>query len=513
MMLWTMSDRAIPRSYRMMEGFGVHTFRLVNARGETILAKFHWKPVLGVHGLVWEEAQMLGGVDPDFHRRDLWDAIDGGAFPQWELGLQLLPDTEDQTFEGIDLLDATKIVPEELAPVRRVGTLTLDRNPTNFFAETEQVAFHAGHVVRGIDVTDDPLLHARLFSYLDTQLIRLGGPNFAQLPINRPAAPVNNHQRDGYGQQAIHEGRAPYSPNSIDAAPPRAAAMDATGASGLLNRDGTGDPGPTGDDERAAGGYVHVPRRVDGPKVRQRAQSFTDHYTQATLFWNSMTPVERDHIVGAFSFELSKVADQAVVARMLGRLAQVDAELTERVAAALGVPAPAGSPAPDVAASPALSMALTAPGPITGRVVGVLAGPGVDVAGLEALEAALAAEGALLHVIAPRAGVVEGAVVADRTVYNAKSVEFDAVIVAGGASAPVLAADPTTGVFLQEAYRHHKTVAAWGEGVDVLATFSVPTDARGVVTSAEGGRDFAVEVAATMGWHRHWDRPAVGPKA
>ncbi len=214
--IWNMSDRGIPRSYRTMEGFGVHTFRLLNAAGETSLVKFHWKPVLGVHSLVWEEAQMLAGLDPDFHRRDLADAIESGAFPQWELGVQVFEDTPEQTFQGIDLLDPTKIVPEEDAPVQPIGLMTLTANPTNYFAETEQVAFHVGNLVPGIDVTDDPLLQARLFSYVDTQLTRLGGPNFHQIPINRPHAPVNDMLRDGFHQDAVHGGVAPYRPNSLD---------------------------------------------------------------------------------------------------------------------------------------------------------------------------------------------------------------------------------------------------------------------------------------------------------
>ncbi len=267
MLMWVMSDRAIPRSYRTMEGFGVHTFRLVNDAGETTLVKFHWKPVAGIHSLVWEESQKLGGIDPDFHRRDLWDAIESGNAPEYDFGVQLFPDNDDQSFEGIDLLDPTKLVPEELAPVRIIGRLTLDRNPTNFFAETEQIAFCTAHVPRGIDFTDDPLLQARNFSYLDTQLTRLGGPNFDQLPINRPRSPVNSNQRDGFGQQAIHEGVAPYFPNSL----------------------GGGCPFHAG-----AAGMVHVPRPVEGTVVRerpqsQRTQSFDDHFTQATMFWNSMT--------------------------------------------------------------------------------------------------------------------------------------------------------------------------------------------------------------------------------
>ena len=242
--MWNMSDRGIPRSFRMMEGFGVHTFRLVNSAGETVLAKFHWKPKLGVHSLVWEEAQMLSGIDPDFHRRDLYDAIEAGAFPEWELAIQVFPDTPEETFAGIDLLDPTKIVPEELAPVQPVGRLTLNRTPTNFFAETEQVAFHVGHLPPGIDVTNDPLLQGRLFSYVDTQLTRLAGPNFPQIPINRPHAPVNDMLRDGFHQQAIHTGVAPYRPNSLDG----------------------GNPFPAGDDDHP---FIDLPVRVaEAPKIR-----------------------------------------------------------------------------------------------------------------------------------------------------------------------------------------------------------------------------------------------------
>jgi catalase len=495
MLMWVMSDRAIPRSYRTMEGFGVHTFRLVNAARETSLVKFHWKPVAGVHSLVWEEAQKLGGVDPDFHRRDLWDAIEAGAFPEWELGLQVLPDTDGQTFEGIDLLDPTKIVPEELAPVRPVGRLVLDRNPSNFFAETEQVAFHTGHLVPGIDITDDPLLHARMFSYLDTQLTRLGGPNFEQLPINRPHAPVNDDHRDGFGQQAIHEGRAAYSPNSL----------------------GGGCPFTVG---AAEGGYVPVPRLVEGPKVRERGAadpeqgrllSFDDHYTQATQFWASMSSPERDHIVGAFSFELGKVESPEVVERMLANLAEVDADLAGRVAIHLGHPVPTGSPATDVVPSPALSQVPPAPGPIAGRQVAVLAADGVDAAGIDALAEALGAEGAQVKVVAPHKGVLAGAkrgadAVATKTFHDTESVEFDAVVVAGGRSAAVLGANPQVTLFLQEAFRHHKTIAAWGTGTQVLEAAGITAGLPGIVTGARTGSGFARALVTAIGWHRHWAR-------
>ena len=311
--LWFMGDRGIPRSYRMMEGFGIHTFRLENADGTTSLAKFHWKPVLGVHSLTWEEAQLLGGADPDFHRRDLADAIESGAHPAWELGIQVFPDEPEQEFEGIDLLDPTKIVPEELAPVQPIGKLTLNRNPRNYFAETEQVAFHPGNLVPGIDVTDDPLLQVRLFSYLDTQLIRLGGPNFNQLPINRPHAPVNDMFRDGYGQQADHAGVAPYRPNSLDG----------------------GCPFLAGEMDEA---FTDLPVTVtEAVKERAAPLSFEDHYSQARLFWRSMSPVEQDHIVGAYSFELGKCYEDTIKARQLQCLAEIDEQLCARVAAALGV--------------------------------------------------------------------------------------------------------------------------------------------------------------------------------
>jgi len=482
MLMWVMSDRAIPRSFRTMEGFGVHTFRLYNEKGATTLVKFHWKPVAGVHSLVWEESQKLGGIDPDFHRRDLWDAIESGVGAQWDLGVQLFEDNEDQSFEGIDLLDPTKIVPEELAPVEIVGRLTLDRNPTNYFAETEQVAFCTAHVPRGIDFTDDPLLQARNFSYLDTQLTRLGGPNFDQLPINRSQSPVNSNHRDGFAQQAIHEGVAPYFKNSL----------------------GGGCPFHAG-----AAGFEHVPRPVEGSIVRERPQSFDDHFTQATMFWNSMTAVERDHIVGAFSFELGKCVHPEIRERMLANLANVDTQLCERVALNLGVDAPSGSPATDAGSSAALSQVATEPGPIAGRVVGVLVGDDVDGAGVKALRQALDAEGASVYVIAPTGGSVRGGrwpVPVDRTVLTTQSVEYDALVVAGGASAAALAVDPWTAVNLGEAFRHHKVVAAWGEGQTVLEACGITSDPAGVVVGDAADAGFVGRLIESVGWHRHWDR-------
>jgi len=480
MLMWVMSDRAIPRSYRTMEGFGVHTFRLINDKGASSLVKFHWKPVAGLHSLVWEESQKLGGIDPDFHRRDLWNAIEAGAFPQWDLGVQIMPDTDDQTFEGIDLLDPTKLVPEELCPVRLVGRLTLDANPANYFAETEQVAFHPGHVVPGIDLTDDPLLHARLFSYLDTQITRLGGPNFGQLPINRPAtAPVNDNLRDGFGQQAIHTGRTAYSPNTV----------------------GGGCPFATGE-----AGYVHHPLPVDGAKARKRPQSFDDHYSQATLFWNSLTGPERDHEVGAFAFELSKVADPEIRARMVANLANVDAELAGSVAAALGVQAPKGDPASDAGASPALSMETGTPSSVAGRVVGVIVTDGVDAAGVNALRKALDRAGAAMHVIAPHGGTVRGSgrgtLSADATVFNTDAVVYDALVVADG----VEELDPASRMMLQEAYRHHKTIAGWGSGAARVAEAGIAEGAAGIIVAEKAAKPFTDQVVGELARHRHWDR-------
>jgi catalase len=502
MLMWVMSDRAIPRSYRMMEGFGVHTFRLVNAKAETSLVKFHWKPVLGIHGLVWDEALTLNGVDPDFHRRDLYNAIGAGAFPEWELGVQVMPDTPDQTFEGIDLLDATKIVPEELCPVMPIGRLTLNRNPANFFDEVEQVAFHVGHLVPGIEVVDDPLMHARLFSYLDTQLTRLGGPNFSQIPINRPHAPVNDNHRDGFMQQGIHHGRTPYLPNAV----------------------GGGCPFLAGPEH---GAYEHVPRPVQGVTTRERAPD--DPYAQATLFWNSMTEVEQDHIVDAYTFELSKVDVAAVVQRMVSRLAFVDDELAARVCVGLGLPGPeplddAAAAVPDrrrvrdatggIDASPALCMVTEDEWPVDGRVVQVLAADGADLDGIRVVQEALIAAGVAVHVVAPHKGSIAGAgsddqLPVDRSFHTASSAEADAVIVAGGVD--LVIEDPGVITFVQAAYRHHKPVAAWGNGADLLANAGVDAAAPGVEIADRATAAFARRILASLAVHRHWERAGTHP--
>ena len=478
---WNMSDRGIPRSYRTMEGFGVHTFRLVNSEGKTSLAKFHWKPVAGVHSLMWEEAQIAAGVDPDFHRRDMADGIEAGAFLEYELGIQIMPDDGTDSFEGIDLLDPTKLVPEELVPVQMIGKLTLNRNPTNYFAETEQVAFHTGNLVPGIEVTNDPLMQARLFSYLDTQLTRLGGPNFTQLPINRPHCPVNDMLRDGMHQSAIHTGLAPYRPNSID----------------------NGEPNPAA---AAEGGYVPTPRVIEGTAVRAQPVSFDDHFSQATMFYRSLTPIEQAHLAEAFTFELGKVYEQAIKERELAVLANVDADLCRQVAAGLGLPAPQGEPAPDVVLSPALSQIVTEPGPVDGRKIGVVADTGSDLAGVAALVKAIAALGASALVIAPAGGVLKAGrrkVTVDRTFATARSIEFDAVVVADGTTS---GADLRLVVLLQEAFRHCKALAAWGDGTAVLKAARIPVKGPGVEVAEAVDKAFVTALAGAVGLHRAWDR-------
>ncbi|MFC6092706.1 catalase [Saccharothrix lopnurensis] len=495
--MWQMSDRAVPRSYRMMEGFGVHTFRLVNAEGKTSLAKFHWKPKLGVHSLLWEEAQMIAGVDPDFHRRDLFDAIESGAFPQWELGIQVFPDTPEQTFEGIDLLDPTKIVPEELAPVQPIGMLTLNRNTTNYFAETEQVAFHVGHLPPGIDVTDDPLLHARLFSYLDTQLSRLGGPNFNQIPVNRPHAPVNDMLRDGFHQHAVHSGVAPYKPNSLDGGCPFHAGAD-------------------------MGAFAEVAAPIAAAvKERRSPASFSDHFSQARLFYRSLSPVEREHVVRAFTFELGKCYEQAIKERQLLVLANVDAELCARVAEGLGLPAPEPTAPPaEVVTSPALSqVGRTWPG--DGRLVGIVvdADDPDSLDGLHTLRQAITSANMVPLVIAARGGVLEDGLVAQRTFLTARSVEFDVVLLAAApppapdalpsrdakAGAPASTVDPRVVLLVQEAYRHAKVIGSWGTGRTALVEAGCTPGEPGVVVGEDPAAVFA-EVAELMGAHRVWER-------
>jgi catalase len=499
--MWLMSDRALPRSYRMMQGFGVHTFRLVNAQGRGTFVKFHWKPLLGTHSLVWDETQKIAGKDPDFNRRDLWDAIESGAFPEWELGVQLVPEADEHRFD-FDLLDPTKIIPEEDVPVRPVGRMVLDRNPDNFFAETEQVAFHTANVVPGIDFTNDPLLQARNFSYLDTQLLRLGGPNFAQIPVNRPIAPVHHNQRDGYQQHHIHRGRTSYTKNSL----------------------GGGCPVISGEFPEV---FAHYQEKVDGAKIRKRSESFQDFYRQATLFWNSMSAPEKDHIVAAFRFELGKVGHTEIRAAVVEHLNHVDHDLARLVAAGIGVAPPEQAVVANHGhSSPALSQ-LTAPtDTIATRKVAVLVADGVDGAGTRRLVAALRDRGADPELLAPVDGTVRAAdgsdLEVDRAISTMASVLYDAVVVpCGPSSVAALSQDGYTVHFVTEAFKHAKPVAAFGAGVDLLRTaglsgirFGTEGDEvvsdRGVVTSAAAENSLAERFfesfAEELAKHRAWDR-------
>ena len=499
MIMWIMSDRALPRAYSMMEGFGVHSFRLTNAQGTSRLVKFHWKPLKGVHGLAWDESQKLAGKDPDFHRRDLADAIAAGDFPEWELGVQVVEEADANRF-GFDLLDSTKLIPEELVPVRPIGKMTLNRNPDNYFAETEQVAFHTGNLVPGIDVTEDPLLQGRMFSYVDTQLTRLGGPNFHEIPINRAIAPVHNMNRDGFHRQTIAKGRVNYEPSSIDVPPIREVPA-------------------------ARGGFATAQVPVSGVKLRHRSETFADHYSQATLLWQSQTPPEQQHIVEALQFELGKLTVPAVRLRMLANLVNVDRDLAARVATVLGVAVPAASPRNGnkrYAPSPALSMiARNNPKTVVGRKVAILATDGVDGAGLEAVKAMLSRAGVTAKVLAPHLGSLRStdgsAVAVDDLIVTMPSVVFDAVFVAGGAdSVAALRASGDAVDYVREAFRHAKPLGALGDGAGLLAAAGVGGPGARVpgVSVAQQPSELGQGFMADMTAHRHWDRAtksALGP--
>ncbi|MDY0988216.1 catalase [Flavobacterium sp. CFBP9031] len=513
MIMWVMSDRAIPRSYRMMEGFGVHTFRLVNAQEESVFVKFHFKPKLGTHAVAWDEAQKISGKNPDFHRQDLWEAIESGNFPEWELGVQVIPAEDEHKYE-FDLLDPTKIVPEELVPVTIVGRMVLNKNPENFFAETEQIAFHPGHVVPGIDFSNDPLLQGRLFSYTDTQLSRLGSPNFHEIPINRSVAPVHNNQRDGHMRQEINKGRVSYSPNSLGGGCPYQAKI-------------------------AEGGFASFNERVDSHKVRARSESFNDHFGQAKLFFNSQTPEEKSHIVKALRFELGKVETTAIRVRMLGLLSQVDTELAEKVAQGLGATVPstletpmnkgvspeteeAGTQEPQtvpssVESSQALSMINnpTNSPTIESRKVAILVTEGVSEAAVMNMKNALKKAGAKGCVIAPHLGSVatdtDGAISAEFSFLTASSVLFDAVYIPHGLGLNALAENDDALEYLNDAYKHCKVIGADGEASEIIsaAPFAgkITNDDEGVIVTSEiASEAFAQEFINAMTKHRFWQR-------
>ncbi len=488
MLMWAMSDRAIPRSLRMIEGFGIHTFKLIDAAGAVTYVKWHWRPALGAQSVVWDEAVKICGADQDFHRRDLFAAITAGAFPAWELSIQALTEAQAEAFE-FDVLDPTKLIPEEQYPLIPIGKMTLDRWPENFFAETEQVAFHPGHVVPGIDFTDDPLLQGRLFSYTDTQLKRLGGPNFHELPINRPKCPMHNFQRDGMARQDVDRGRVSYEPNSLAPRGPR----------------------------ESASGFATEPAILDGnrpgDKVRLRSATFADHYSQARMFWKSMTPTERTHIANAFTFELSKVETIAIRTRMLGHLNVIEPELGARVADAMGMAGQADAitparPVMELAPSPALSILGKAPATIDGRKIGVLIADGFDAAVVARVRAAAEAEGATVEIVAPKIGGAAAAdgkkLAADHTISGGPSVIFDAVVVAPGAAAvPDLLADASAIDWVRDAFGHCKVIGVVAAAQPLLDRAGVvsdagviPLDAKSVpayITAAKAGRIWSRE--------------------
>jgi catalase len=493
MLVWAMSDRAIPRSYRMMEGFGVHTFRLVNAAGKSTFVKFHWRPAQGSASLVWDEAVKIAGADYDFHRRDLWEAIANGDFPEFTLSIQAFDERKAASLD-FDVLDPTKIIPEEIIPLEPIGTLVLDRNPDNFFAETEQVAFHPGNIVPGVDFTDDPLLQGRLFSYVDTQLIRLGGPNFHEIPINKPVCPMRNFQRDGHMRMAVPKGRVAYEPNSLAPGSPRE------------------------DPRRGFNTYPATDQGHDigsGEKLRQRPESFADHYSQARLFFRSMTDTEQNHIVSAFAFELGKVETPAVRKRMLGHLDIIDPTLGARVADALGMQGEADKlkpavPPKDLKPSKALSIIAKAPLTIAGRKIGLMATDGSDAALIDAVRRAARKEGALCVLVAPKiGGIVDSAGQkrpADMALAAAPSVLFDAVVVAPSEEGvKALLGDAAAADFVANAFAHLKVI---GHVEAATALF----DKAGVEMAGDDGlvalpnpKAVGVFIAAAER-HRIWER-------
>lgn len=512
MIMWVMSDHAIPRSYRMMEGFGVHTFRLVNKNNESVFVKFHWKPKLGTHAVVWDEALKISGNDPDFHRRDLWEAIENGNFPEWELGVQIVPEADEHKF-NFDLLDPTKIIPEELVPVTKIGRMVLNRNPDNFFAETEQVAFHPGHLVPGIDFTNDPLLQGRLFSYTDTQLSRLGSPNFHEIPINRPIAPMHNNQRDGHMRQEINVGRVSYSPNSLGGGCPFQAKM-------------------------AEGGFVSVNERIDAHKVRERSESFADHFSQAALFFKSQTPTEQNHIISALRFELSKVETVAIRGRMVGLLSQVDKTLAKKVADGLGIAVPKPEkpmnhgigadtnpkkhePKPldnTYQSSQALSMIEnpTNSPTIESRMVAFLCAEGVSEKSVNKLKKALEQQGATAKIIGPHAGSITTdtgkELKIDFAFFSSSSVLFDAVYIPSGNKMADLESNDNVIQFINDAYRHCKVIGA-DQGTDKLLSKTTignkladnkDKTLPGVIMGND--RAFTDEFITELRKHRIWER-------
>ena len=505
MLMWIMSDRAIPRSYRMMQGFGVHTFRFINARGEARLVKFHWNPLAGTHSLVWDEAVKISGADPDFHRRDLWEAIEAGAYPQWELGVQVFTERQADGF-SFDVLDPTKIIPEELVPLTPIGRLVLNRNPDNFFAETEQVAFCTAHIVPGLDFSNDPLLAGRIHSYVDTQISRLGGPNFHEIPINAPLAQVHNNQRDGLHRQAIPRGRVAYEPNSL----------------------GGGCPFQAG-----SKGFVSFPQPVEEDKVRGKPEKFAEHYNQATLFWNSQTDTEKQHIIRAFRFELTRVQVTAIRRRVIAQLRNVAPELAEAVAAGLGIqdlPEPLPKVAkrntkPEVTSSEALSL-FARPGAegVKTRRIAIIVVPGSDVTQAMGLHRALLEEGAVPRFVGiqlgPIAGPAEESIDVEISLETAPSALWDGMIVPGGEQGVTAISRSGHALeFLKDQYRHCKPILLLDEATQLLVAAGVQEEpAEGVEDTgllSLAGEDLAAAgraFASALARHRHFERETDPPR-
>ena len=492
MVMWIMSDRAIPRSFRFMEGFGVHTFRLINVQGQSTFVKFHWKPKLGMQSVVWNEAVKINGADPDFHRRDLWSAIQQGDYPEWELGLQLFDDDFAQQFD-FDVLDATKIIPEEILPVRRVGRLVLDRCVDNFFAETEQVAFCTQNIVPGIDFSNDPLLQGRNFSYLDTQLKRLGSPNFTHIPINAPKCPFSHFQQDGHMAMQNPQGRANYEPNSWsgEAAGPR---------------------------ESPEKGFTSYPVEEGGPKVRLRSETFADHYSQARQFYISQSEVEQTHIANALVFELSKVERPEIRARMVSHLLNIHKDLAKQVAKGLRIkqmPRPADAAKPtreDLQQSPALSILLNGPNTFKGRKLGVLITDGVDMKLFKSLKAAVKSEGAIMEIVAPGVGGVEASdgtwIEAAQKIDGGPSVLYDAVVLLpseeGGRA---LAKEPAARDFVADAFAHMKFIGYVEAAKPLFQKAGVPERRDAGFIALDGGKG-ATKFLESCRQLRFWDRAA-----
>jgi catalase len=502
-LMWAMSDRGIPRSYRMMQGFGVHTFRLVNERGISHFVKFHWEPVAGTHSLTWDEAAKITGADPDFHRRDLWESIEAGAYPEYELGMQIFTEETAASF-SFDVLDATKLIPEELVPVRKVGRMVLNRNPDNFFAETEQVAFCTAHIVPGLDFSNDPLLAGRIHSYVDTQISRLGGANFHEIPINSPISQSHNNQRDGQHRQAINRGRVAYEPNSLAGGCPFQAGMK---------------------------GFTSFREPIEGDKVRGKPELFADHYTQATLFWNSQSPVEQAHIAAAFRFELTKVQVPAIRERMVASLVNVSTDLAAQLAEDLGMDLPKALPkaikrdvVPEVTQSEKLSLfARPGDGSIVGRHVALLVVDGVEAKPLAAVQASLVKAGAVARLVGGRLGTISSAegkaLEVDVTLETTPGVLYDAVVLPGGSAAKVQFGNlGQAAEFLKEQYRHCKPILTWAEGREVLEGAGIflklPSgEADHGIVFSESANDLSAEAfIAAIASHRHFAREVDPPR-